>query len=177
MNYCSQQTNTSACRNGRSSCSRYMADSSDDSGAKYCQDYLNDAKKTEPLRFWSMYNTIAQNYCLRYPSDPDCSCMMRNSYGSHVYQSLKNGAPYNDGCWFSDCNSASYQDKFQTNEVNILQNGFDYTKASQQANCPTCACTDSQIFYSDNSVNYTDNQNSINCASDQYCSNPSPPAS
>ncbi len=180
IGYCSKQIQNNedgvgeVCRNGRDTCSRYMADP-ENGGAQFCQNYLENARNSvsDPTRFWRMYNTIAQNYCLRYPSDPDCSCMMRNSYNGKVYQTLKNGAPYNDGCWYSDCNTTSYKDKFITNEVNIIKTPFNYDKAAQNANCPACACSDSLIFYDDNSVNVTDNQTQINCQEDQYCNTPS----
>lgn len=154
--WCGQQIKDS-CQNGKTTCPRYMSTNAE---GKACQTYVQDLiekQGSNALRGWKVYNTIAQNYCVRYPTDQHCGCVSRNIRNT-AYTTLKQGAPYNDGCWWAHCAEGDINKMFVTNEVAVqAQEGMS------DLVCPKCACTNSQIFYNDNDIDISDNQVNIMC--------------
>lgn len=90
-------------------------------------------------------DSIVQDYCLRHPTNVDCSCVAR--LADPKYRELKRYAPFNDGCWYAPCTTQSY---LTTEEV-------------KDPTCPSNVCQIIFDLLNNNNVNINDNQNSINC--------------
>lgn len=152
LNFCQQQV-TGECRNGSDRCSRYFA-ASDEGDA--CRNWIAAKAAEDPTKGSYLYDTLAQNYCIRYPESSECQCLGRNQYASS-YSALKSGNPYNDGCWWTGCKSL--QSAFVTEDVNVT----DASEAKQTASCPACFCTQAFLFYNDTSVTIEDLEGDMNC--------------
>lgn len=118
-----------------------------DEEGQYCRQWFNNQSL-------GVQDTIVTNYCLKYPTSPDCKCINRQTDKS--YNTVKKFSPFNDGCWYSPCVTDTYL----------------VTSNLREPTCPTNICQTVLDNLENNNVTIKDIQNEINCS----FKDPSPPS-
>lgn len=152
-NFCSTQVSGNCPRDPLDStqttapehCAQYFQASQN---GTFCRDWI--AKKDPGLRN-NYLDAVGSRYCGKYNTN-ECKCINRSR--SLQYQELKGSAPWNDGCWFSPCNSAYASNYFQPVSVNVQLN---------PSMCPSNYCATILNASGYNETYIKDNEQYINC--------------
>jgi hypothetical protein len=144
--FCSQQVGTCPLDpitgDSQTGCSRFT--STEDDGT-ICRAWAGLAANKQ----WADASMI--QYCRNNPNGSECGCINRNS--NPVYNSLKVGNPYNDGCWWIPC--ANIQNFLVPSDLQI--------SAEASAACPQYICEQVVNIYNNSDLSGENISQYINC--------------
>lgn len=142
--FCSTKREGAECAEGLETCSVFNAKGLD---GDLCREWKENVRASNP----ALWSSTIQTHCVNHKTS-DCGCVLRGqgtSEAAQLYNQLKKGQPYPDGCWWAPCSKPSV---------------YLVAKEDEPRNCPTDVCQ--QVF---NAAGLTDSTISVDARWNLTC--------